>query len=81
MVRTRIWQVLFVLEVIIAAPQGRTDFAVDVETVDFTVPVPSPELDPFEQQTSRRFAYFSQSFRLIKRTNTLWVAMRQYRKG
>jgi hypothetical protein len=81
MARTRVWQTLFSLEILVGAPQGRTDFAVDAETVDFSVPVASPEIDAFEHQTSRRFTYFSQNFRNIKKTNMLWQNMRRYKKG
>ncbi|KAK5124164.1 hypothetical protein LTR85_001867 [Meristemomyces frigidus] len=80
MVRTRIWQSLFTLEILIGAPQGRTDFAVELETVDFSLPVASPDVDAFEHQTSRRFTYFTQAFRNIKVTNSLWQNMRRYKK-
>jgi len=81
MVRTRVWQVLFDLEILVGAPQGRTDFSVDVETVDFTIPVASSEIDAFEYQTSRRFTYLTQAFRNIKQTNSLWQNTRRYKSG
>lgn len=80
MVRTRIWQSLFELEILIGAPQGRTDFSVELETVDFSLPVASPDVDAFEHQLSRRFTYFAQPFRNIKVTNELWQNMRRYKK-
>lgn len=80
LVRTRIWQTLFGVEILVGAPQGRTDFAVDLETVDFNLPVASPDVDAFEHSTSRRFVYFAQAFRNIKQTNNLWQNMRRYKK-
>lgn len=53
LVRTRIWQTLFVLELFIGGPQGRSDMNVGVETVDMTTPSPT-DIDAFEYQTSRR---------------------------
>ena len=78
MVRTRLWQSLFGLEIWIGAPQGRTDFAVDHETVEFNLPLPSPELDTFEHQISRRTAFLAQAVQNIKQTNILWQTMRRH---
>ena len=80
LVRIRIWQILFGLEIWIGAPQGRTDFAVELETVDFDLPSPSPDVDTFEHQTSRRTTYLAQAVRNIKQTNVLWQAMRRFKK-
>lgn len=80
LVRTRIWQTLFGLEIMIGSPQGRTDFSVDVESVDLSLPPPSPDVDAFEHQTSRRFTYFTQGWRNIKQTIWLWHSMRRYKK-
>ena len=80
MIRTRIWQTLFSVEILVGAPQGRTDFAVEVETVDCSIPTPSPTLDAYEHKTSRRAAFFTQAIRNIKQTNILWQAMRRYKK-
>ncbi|KXL51550.1 hypothetical protein M433DRAFT_60097 [Acidomyces richmondensis BFW] len=79
LVRTRIWQTLFNLEILVGAPQGRTDFAVDLETLDLDEPTPSPDVEPFELATSRRFTFMAQCFRNIKQTNILWQNMRRYK--
>jgi hypothetical protein len=79
LVRMRIWQTLFNLEILVGAPQGRTDFAVDLETLDFDEPVQTPDVDAFEISTSRRFTYMAQTFRNIKETNNLWRSMRRYK--
>ena len=77
MVRKRIWQFLFSLEMWIGAPQGRTEFSVDVETVDFSLPAPSADIDAFEYQTSRRATFLVQCVENIKQTNILWQALRR----
>lgn len=77
-VRTRIWQSLFGLEIWVGAPQGRTDFAVDHETVDFNIPVPSPEIDAYEYRISRRVTILAQAVQNIKQTNILWQTMRRH---
>nr|POF07874.1 cutinase transcription factor 1 alpha [Quercus suber] len=79
LVRTRIWQTIFALEILIGAPQGRTDFAVELETVEASVPAPSPELDAFDHYTSRRFTYMAQTFRNVKVSNNLWQKTRRVR--
>ena len=80
MVRTRVWQSLFCLEILVGAPQGRTDFSVEVETVNFTLPIAVHDVEAFEHQTSRRFTFFTQAFRNIKTTNSLWQNMRRHNK-
>lgn len=80
LIRKRIWQTLFALEVLVGAPQGRSDFAVELETVDFDLPKPMPDLEAFEYQLARRTTYFAQAVRNIKQTNNLWQSMRRYRK-
>ncbi|KAK3116395.1 hypothetical protein LTR53_003259 [Teratosphaeriaceae sp. CCFEE 6253] len=81
MIRTRIWQTLFLLEILVGAPQGRTDFAVEPETVEQIVPVASAGTDVFEYQTSRRFTYMTQAVANIKVSNTLWQKMRRLTKA
>ena len=80
MVRTRMWQSLFGLEVWVGAPQGRTDFAVEQETVDFTVPTPTREIDAFEHEVSRKTVFLAQAVRNIKQTNVIWQNMRRYKR-
>ena len=80
MVRTRMWQSLFGLEVWVGAPQGRTDFAVEQETVDFNLPAPSREIDAAEHQVCRKTVFLAQAVRNIKQTNVIWQNMRRYKK-
>jgi hypothetical protein len=80
MVRTRMWQNLFGLEVWVGAPQGRTDFAVEPETVDFNLPAPSREIDAMEHQICRKTVFLAQAVRNIKQTNVIWQNMRRHKK-
>ncbi|KAK4193292.1 hypothetical protein QBC35DRAFT_101236 [Podospora australis] len=65
--KTRIWQTLFTVEMMIGSPQGRTDFQVDLETVDFNVPRPLPNQDEAEYHVSRNFTYLSRVVRNVSR--------------
>jgi len=80
MVRARIWQTLFCLEIMVGAPQGRTDYSVDTETVEFNLPNLTADVDPFEHQTSRRLAYMTQAFRNIRESNKLFQIMKRHKK-
>ena len=76
MLRTRIWQTLFCLELLVGAPQGRMDYSVEPRTVDGTVPSQCDDVDPYEQLTSRRYTYLTQIFHNIRRTNRQWQDLR-----
>lgn len=80
MLRTRIWQTLFAVEILVGAPQGRTNFTVELDTVDVTVPTPSHDIDNFEYHLARRTTYFAQAVRNIKQTNILWQTIRKLKK-
>lgn len=80
LLRTRIWQTLFTVEILIGAPQGRTNFTVELDTVDVALPSPSHEIDSTEYQIARRTAYFTQAVRNIKQTNILWQTIRRLKK-
>ncbi|KAJ5147706.1 uncharacterized protein N7443_000706 [Penicillium atrosanguineum] len=58
LVHTRVWQALLVVEVMIGAPQGRSDYGVDPETVDMRPTLDIRGLDPYEIERSRQYAYF-----------------------
>ena len=91
--KTRVWQALFMLELMIGGPQGecvskstcshltkhpgRTDFGVDTDTVDFSVPQTNPGLDDAEMQTSRQFAYQLHLLKNIRISNGLYAKLRK----
>ncbi|KAJ5915351.1 hypothetical protein N7466_011284 [Penicillium verhagenii] len=58
LIQTRIWQALLVVEVMIGAPQGRSDYGVDPLTVDMRPSLDIRGLDAYETDRSRQYAYF-----------------------
>ncbi|KAL2023263.1 hypothetical protein VTK56DRAFT_3386 [Thermocarpiscus australiensis] len=65
--KTRIWQTLFMVELMIGSPQGRTDFQVEEESVDFNIPRPIPSGDESEYLVSRNFTYLARCVRTVGR--------------
>ncbi|KAL4752689.1 hypothetical protein BDW72DRAFT_61714 [Aspergillus terricola var. indicus] len=57
-VQTRVWQALLVVEVMIGAPQGRSDYGVDPQTVNMQPELDVKNMDQFEIDRSRQYAYF-----------------------
>ncbi|GIZ43278.1 hypothetical protein CKM354_000651000 [Cercospora kikuchii] len=80
MLRTRIWQTLFTLEILTGAPMGRSDFSVDIDSVQYAVPTPTNDIDAFEHLASRRSTILAQAVRNIKQSNILWQTMKRYKK-
>ncbi|KAL4889151.1 C6 finger domain protein [Aspergillus ambiguus] len=81
LVQTRVWQALLVVEVMIGAPQGtflspntqslltcigRSDYGVDLDTVNMNPTLDIKGLDQFELDRSRQYAYFVQNARNIR---------------
>ncbi|KAL4981796.1 hypothetical protein BDW68DRAFT_73007 [Aspergillus falconensis] len=58
LVQTRVWQALLVVEVMIGAPQGRSDYGVDPQTVNMQPELDVKNMDQFEIDRSRQYAYF-----------------------
>ncbi|KAI9834784.1 MAG: hypothetical protein M1819_002870 [Sarea resinae] len=74
--KTRVWQTLFVCEMMIGGPQGRFDMGVDPETVDLTIH-PSPTLDESDFQISRQYTYFVSCVANIRRMNDVYGRVRK----
>ncbi|KAL4927934.1 uncharacterized protein BDV17DRAFT_115691 [Aspergillus undulatus] len=66
LVQTRVWQALLVVEVMIGAPQGRSDYGVDPQTVNMDAELAIENLDQFETDRSRQYAYFVRNARNIR---------------
>ncbi|KAF7593882.1 hypothetical protein BBP40_010693 [Aspergillus hancockii] len=66
LVQTRVWQVLLVVEVMIGAPQGRSDYGVNPDTVCMNPTLNIKGLDQFEIDRSRQYAYFVQNAHHIR---------------
>ncbi|PTB74556.1 hypothetical protein M440DRAFT_1440022 [Trichoderma longibrachiatum ATCC 18648] len=75
--RTRIWQTVFVCEVMVGTPQGRYNLAVDLDSVDFSVPKPIPGGDDAEYHISRNFTYFARNVRNIARITNIYVRLKK----
>nr|ADX42722.1 lipase regulator 1 [Fusarium graminearum]ADX77910.1 lipase regulator 1 [Fusarium graminearum] len=75
--RKRIWQTIFVCEVMVGAPQGRHDHAVKLNTVDFTASRPVPGCEESEYHTSRNFSYFSQVVRTVSAMSKVYTRLRR----
>ncbi|UPK98932.1 hypothetical protein LCI18_009867 [Fusarium solani-melongenae] len=75
--RTRIWQVVFVCEVMVGAPQGRHDHAVSVDSVDLSPTRPIPGCDDSEYHVSRNFTYFAQVVRTIATMSKVYQRLRR----
>ncbi|KAL8779398.1 MAG: hypothetical protein Q9213_006966 [Squamulea squamosa] len=63
LIRTRIWQNIFVCEMMIG---GRFDMGVGADTVDFTVLRPVPGIDASDYQISRQFQYLVRNVRNVR---------------
>ncbi|KAI1160722.1 fungal-specific transcription factor domain-containing protein [Nemania serpens] len=75
--KTRVWQTIFICETMIAAPQGRNDLSVGLESLDFSVPQPMPGIDGDEHQTSRDFIFFVRIVRMIHKMNTTYLRVKK----
>jgi hypothetical protein len=74
LMKTRIWQTIFIGEVMVGGAQGRYDMGVDIDTVDFNLPQASLNGDEEEYQVSRDLTYFASAVRNVR------MAMDAYRQ-
>ncbi|KAH6650595.1 hypothetical protein F5144DRAFT_52094 [Chaetomium tenue] len=65
--KDRIWQTLFIVELMVGSPQGRTDFHIEEDSVNFDIPRPIPNSDESEHQISRNFTYLTRIVRTVGR--------------
>ncbi|KAI4086898.1 MAG: hypothetical protein LQ339_008984 [Xanthoria mediterranea] len=79
LIRTRIWQNIFVCEMMIGGPQGRFDMGVDPDTVDFNFGVhgPVPGVDTSDYQISRQFQYLVRNVRNVRHLNDTYGKVRR----
>ncbi|KAI5467602.1 hypothetical protein BGZ63DRAFT_345322 [Mariannaea sp. PMI_226] len=75
--RTRIWQVVFICEVMVGTPQGRHDLAVSIDSVDFSVPRPVPGCQEDEYHVSRNFTYFARVVLNISKMSKVYARVRR----
>ncbi|KAI4207254.1 MAG: hypothetical protein LQ348_000639 [Seirophora lacunosa] len=77
LIRTRIWQNIFVCEMMIGGPQGRFDMGVDPDTVDFGIPLPKPGVDASDYQISRQFLYLVRNVRNVRHLHDTYGKVRK----
>ncbi|KAF1997470.1 hypothetical protein P154DRAFT_280960 [Amniculicola lignicola CBS 123094] len=77
--KTRVWQMCLVLEVMVGGPQGRYDFGVDMDTIDFEMPKPTPALDGSEFQISRQFAQYIRVAKNVQKTTVMYGRLKKKR--
>lgn len=75
--KTRVWQTIFVCELMIGSPQGRTDLAVDMESLDLSIPRTAVGNDETEFHTTRNFAYFTRVVRNVRRMNNVYSRIKK----
>lgn len=59
---------------------GRSDFRIDAETVDFSVPTNIPGFDEAEFQITRQHTYMLHVCGNVKETNLLWQTLKRRKK-
>ncbi|KAL8708303.1 MAG: hypothetical protein Q9220_006778 [cf. Caloplaca sp. 1 TL-2023] len=77
LVKTRIWQTIFICEMMVGGPQGRFDLGVDPDTVDFTSPQSSPDIDTTDYQISRQFLYLVRNVRNVRHLHDTYGQVRK----
>ena len=77
LMKTRIWQTIFVCEVMIGSPQGRTDLSVTEDSVDVREPPPTPGVDESDMQVSRNFVYLTRIVRNVSRMNRIYSRIKR----
>ncbi|KAL8417818.1 hypothetical protein RB594_001446 [Gaeumannomyces avenae] len=77
LMKTRLWQTIFVCEVMIGSPQGRTDLSVKENTVDLSVPRLVAGIDESEYHVSRNLAYLTRVVANVARMNRTYARVRR----
>ncbi|KAI0432377.1 fungal-specific transcription factor domain-containing protein [Xylaria sp. FL1042] len=75
--KTRVWQTIFICETMIAAPQGRNDLSVELDSLDFNIPQPMHGVEEDEHQISRDFIFFVRIVRMIHKMNTTYLKVKK----
>ncbi|KAL9110051.1 MAG: hypothetical protein Q9227_005390 [Pyrenula ochraceoflavens] len=75
--KTRLWQTIFICEMMVGGPQGRSDMGVNPETVEQGFDPPGSDMDEFEAQTSRHYACFVRNVRNIRAAVSVYHALKR----
>ena len=65
-VKTRVWCLAMMVELMVGGPQGRSDYGVDIDTVDTSPSPPNSDIDEDERVLSRQFAFWARNVRNIR---------------
>lgn len=86
--KTRVWQLAMMLELMVGGPQGRSDYSVDIDTVDLNPSCPNSDIDDFEKMITRQFTFWvrnvrniraiTQTYHKLKRKNKDWATDPQF---
>lgn len=72
LMKTRIWQTIFICEVMIGSPQGRTDLSVSVDSININEPPPTPGVHEADMLVSRNFVYLTRIVRNVSIINRIY---------
>jgi len=73
--KTRLWSVLFTLELMLGGAQGRTKFNVSVDSVDVEDELVFESLPGDERLVAANFSYMTRSIRTVRTTNRIWGSL------
>lgn len=81
--KTRVWQTAMMVELMVGGPQGRSDYGVELDTVDTSPTPPNSNIDDYEKMISKQFSYWvknvlnirgiTETYHKLKRKNKDWA--------
>ncbi|MCJ1310920.1 hypothetical protein MMC25_004588 [Agyrium rufum] len=78
MVKTRIWQCIYICEMMVGGPQGKLRMSVETETVDFSGQPPvMPALDSTEYAISWQFGYLARIVRNVRQVTEAYAEVKE----
>ncbi|CAN8101417.1 unnamed protein product [Discula destructiva] len=77
--KTRIWQTIFICETMIGSSQARTDLAVDLDSVDFSLPRSFAAGDDSDYQATRNFTYLTRLVRIVAKMNRVYSRIHKHK--
>lgn len=76
-VKTRMWQSIFIIEQMIGGPQARYDYSVNLDTVDFNAPAPNPGITSDEYEVSYNYTYMARCVRNVRYLTDVYAPIRK----
>lgn len=64
--KTRVWQIAMIVELMVGGPQGRSDYGIDLDTVNTSPVPPNSNIDDYEKMISKQFACWVRNVRNIR---------------